>query len=376
MKKFLSKPAVVNVFTSLICIILGLLISYIVLLFINPANAHIAIFNVLANFFNFDHLVLQLFNFGNTLVKTAPLLMCALSVIFCYKAGMFNIGVAGEYCAGICTVLFCAITLKWNWFFCILAALLAGLLVGLLIGLFKILFNVNEVISGIMINWIILYLTNYILGNFTDQSSAPYTKHLLYDNKSAIIPSLGLDKLFADNRYITIAIPLSILLAIITYIVLKKTKFGFEIRATGYNKDAAKYAGMKEKNNIILTLMIGGAIAAVGASFLYLTDIEQWKTTTANVPNMGFDGIAAAFLGCLNPIGAIFSSYFVQHITCGGAYVDTRFFTSQVSQLVSSIIIYLCGFTFFIKYIIERIKIAREAKSKNNRSTNSNGVGD
>jgi simple sugar transport system permease protein len=107
---------------------------------------------------------------------------------------------------------------------------------------------------------------------------------------------------------------------------------------------------MAEKRNIIVTLMISGAIAALGASFLYLTDFEQWSCTSSAVPAMGFNGIAAAFLGGLNPIGTIFSSYFIQHITNGGAFVDKTMYCSQISDLISSIIIYLCGFVFFIKY--------------------------
>ena len=368
MRKLFSKTWFKNIFSSVICVILGFIISYIVLLFINPSNAHIAIFNVILNFFNFHNIILQLMNFGSTLVKTAPLIMCALSVIFCYKAGLFNIAVAGEYCTGICVSLLCAITFKWNWIFCILAAIVAGLLVGLIIGLFKTIFNVNEVISGIMVNWIILYLTNYLLANYTDKSSAPYTVHLVYSNPSSMIPNLGLDKLFAGNSYVTISVVFTVLIAIIIQIVINKTKFGFEIKATGFNKDAAKAAGMKEKKNIALTLMIGGGLAALGASFLYLTDIEQWKTTVTNIPNMGFDGIAAAFLGCVNPVGAIFSSYLIEHITCGGAYIDTSMFSSQVSSLVSSIIIYLCGFSFFIKYIIEKIELKKSQTKPDNKS--------
>ena len=102
-----------------------------------------------------------------------------------------------------------------------------------------------------MVNWIILYLTNYLLANYTDKSSAPYTVHLVYSNPSSMIPNLGLDKLFAGNSYVTISVVFTVLIAIIIQIVINKTKFGFEIKATGFNKDAAKAAGMKEKKNIV-----------------------------------------------------------------------------------------------------------------------------
>jgi simple sugar transport system permease protein len=120
---------------------------------------------------------------------------------------------------------------------------------------------------------------------------------------------------------------------------------------------------MKEKKNIILTLIIGGALAGIGAAFLYLSGYEQWECTQSSVPAMGFNGIAATFLGGLDPIGTIFSSYFIQHITSGGAYLDKTMYSSQISDLISSIIIYLCGFVLFFKYYMNQPhrKAARSA---------------
>mgnify|MGYP003521448047 CR=1 FL=1 len=115
--------------------------------------------------------------------------------------------------------------------------------------------NVNEVISGIMLNWIMLYLTNMILsGKAVKDPTSPYTIKLATGNKGALIPSAGLNALFANNKTVTLAIPLAILAAILIWMILSKTKFGYELKATGYNKEAAKYAGMKEKKNI-LTIM-------------------------------------------------------------------------------------------------------------------------
>ena len=187
---------------------------------------------------------------------------------------------------------------------------------------------------------------------------------------------MGLDKLFAGNEKVTIALPLSILTAVLVLVVLEKTKFGFELKATGFNKNAAKYCGMAEKRNIIVTLMISGAIAALGASFLYLTDFEQWSCTSSAVPAMGFNGIAAAFLGGLNPIGTIFSSYFIQHITNGGAFVDKTMYCSQISDLISSKIIYLCGFVFFIKYTMNYLIDKNEEKQAIKAKANTQEGGD
>ncbi len=350
-KNLLKNSAVQSLIASLLCIVLGLLLGYVVLLFINPTGAWDAIMAVIKNFWNYSRANLQLKNFGNTLVKTAPLLMCALSVLFAYKVGLFNIGVAGQYVVGTCACLYAALAWGWSWFPCLLLSIVVGGVYGAIVGLLKAYCNVNEVISGIMLNWIGLYLTNMILAN-VKESTSPYTLHLKTDAKQAILPTLGLDKLFSNNGNVTIAIPLSILVAAAILILLDKTKLGYELKATGNNKNAAKYAGMAEKRNIILTLVIAGAIAALGSAFLYLTDFEQWSVTQSSVPSMGFNGIAAAFLGGLNPIGTIFASYFIQHITVGGAFVDKTMYSSQISDLISSLIIYLCGFVLFIKYAI------------------------
>ena len=363
-KNILKNSAVQSLIASLICIFLGLLIGYIVLLFINPTGAWGAITAVVKNFFNYSRVNLQSKNFGNTLVKTAPLLMCALSVLFAYKVGLFNIGAAGQYVAGVCASIYAALAWGWGWFPCMLLAIVAGAALGAIVGFLKSSLNVNEVISGIMLNWIGLYLTNMLLTT-VKESTSPYTLHLKNENPASILPSLGLDKLFNGNGYVSLALPLSVLLAIAVAVVLNRTKFGYELKATGNNKNAAKYCGMAERRNIILTLVIAGALAGLGGALLYLTDYEQWQCTTSAVPSMGFNGIAATFLGGLDPIGTIFSSYFIQHITSGGAYVDKTMYSSQISDLISSIIIYLCGFVLFIKYAINSgIAKSEEKKAK------------
>ncbi len=358
-KSILKNNAVQTLIASLVCIILGLFIGWVVLMFINPSGAFEAIIAVIKNFFNYSKATLRIKNFANTLVKTAPLLMCSLSVLFAYKVGLFNIGVAGQYVVGSCACLIAALGWGWGWLPCLLFAFAVGAVYGAIVGLLKAYCNVNEVISGIMLNWIGLYTSNMILAN-VKESTSNYTLHVAKEAPQAILPSLGLSKLLNNNQYVTLAIPLSVIIAIVILILLDKTKFGYELRATGNNKNAAKYAGMAEKRNIILTLMIAGSIAALGGAFLYQTDFEQWSVTQSSVPGMGFNGIAAAFLGGLNPIGTVFSSFFIQHISSGGAHVDLTKYSSQISDLISSIIIYLCGFVLFIKYTLNKLNAKRE----------------
>ena len=360
--RFLEKEGVQVLIASLICILLGVLIGYIVLLCINPAGASESIVNVLKNFLNFSQRAKQWEKFANTLAKTMPLVLCSLSILFAYKVGLFNIGTAGQYVAAACACLYGALGLKLPWYLCMLMAICAGALLGAVVGFLKSYCNVNEVISGIMLNWIALYTTNTILTRVKEGAS-PYTLYLNKVNPSAYLPRLGLDKLFNGNENVTIAVPLTILIAIAVGIVLDRTKFGYELKATGYNKNAAKYCGMAEKRNIILTLVISGGLAGLGASFLYQTGYMRWECTQSSVPGMGFNGIAAAFLGGLSPIGTLFSSYFIQHITDGGVYVNTNYYCAQISDLISAVIIYLCGFVLFIKLTIRKLLAKRGDKA-------------
>ena len=347
---------------SLVCILGGILVGYIALLIIEPSGALEAILAVLKSFFRYPG-KLMLKYLGQTLVRTVPLLMCALSVLFAYKVGMFNIGVAGQYVAGACGCLYAALAWNLPWLPCLLIGMVAAAALGAVSGWLKTQCNVNVVISGIMLNWITLYLTNLILGTVKSPNS-PYTLALQGKNPSALLPSLGLGAFFNNEKSVTIAIPLAVIMAVVVWVVLNKTRFGYELKATGNNYNAAKYAGMKENQNIILTMLIAGALAGMGAGLLFLTGIEDWETTISSVPAMGFNGIAVAFLGGLNPIGSILSAFFIQYITLGGGNVDLQVYCSQISSLISSLIIYLCAFVAFFKFFLQaRIRKNDEKKA-------------
>ena len=347
---------------SLVCILGGILVGYIALLIIEPSGALEAIIAVLKSFFRYPG-KLMLKYFGQTLVRTVPLILCALSVLFAYKVGMFNIGVAGQYVAGACGCLYAALAWNMPWYVCLVIGMAAAALLGVISGWLKTQCNVNIVISGIMLNWITLYLTNLILGTVKSPNS-PYTLALQGVNPGALLPKMGLDKFFNNEKSVTIAIPLAIIMAVVVWVVLNKTKFGYELKATGNNYNAAKYAGMKENQNLILTMLIAGALAGMGAGLLFLTGIEDWETTISSVPAMGFNGIAVAFLGGLSPLGSILSAFFIQYITTGGGNVDLQVYCSQISSLISSLIIYLCAFVAFFKFFLQaQIRRSDEKKA-------------
>lgn len=360
-KSIWRNDAFQTIIASLLCIVVGLIVGYIVLLIINPHGAGEAIMAIVKNYFYYPSAVAVTKYLGTTLVKASALLMCALSVLFAYKVGLFNIGAAGQYVIGAGACLFLGVKFGLPWYVCLVAAVVAAALVGGLSGLLKAYFNVNEVISCIMLNWIGLYSVNMLLTQIKDPNT-PYTKAIAGTNESALLPNAGLDKIFANNEFVTIGVIIAVVMAILVWILLEKTKFGYELKATGLNKHAAKYCGMHEKRNIILTMVIAGGLAGLGAGIFYLTGIEQWMVQQTTIPGMGFNGIAAAFLGGSNPIGAIFSSYFIQHITSGGSYVDKTMYCAQISDLISAFIIYLCGFVLFFKIWLNKFLNKRDEK--------------
>ncbi len=355
-RKLFQSSAFKSIASAILCALIGIFLGYIILLIINAPHATKAMSNILKGFMYYNNSVKRLQYFGSVLVKTVPLVLCALSVLFAYKSGLFNIGAGGQYCIGIGVSLWCALAWHLPWFLCVLAAALAAALWGAISGALKAFFNINEVIACIMMNWISLYLVNIMMAQekIMDTTKSE-TFSLVTSSPQSMLPKLGLNNLF-NNQYVTIAVPLTIIAAIIIMIVLNKTTFGYELKATGLNKNAAKYAGMKDKANIIITMAIAGALAGLAASFFYLTDMEHWKTSST-VPGMGFSGIAVAFLGGLNPIGVIFAGYFIQHITFGGSLIDMHYYNPQIADLISSIIIYTCAFVLFFKDVITRLSL-------------------
>lgn len=329
--------------SSLLCVLAGLFVGFVVLLLIEPKGAVDGITSILLSCFRMPGKLMFKY-LGQTLVRGVPLLLCALSVILAHKAGIFNIGVAGQYTGGACICLYGALAWELPWYACVILAMGMGAVIALLPGILKLYRNVNVVVSGIMVNWLTLYLTNWFLAR-VKEPSGPYTLSLQSVNPSALLPGGGLSKLFSGEKSVTIALPLAVLAAVALWVVLKKTVFGYELRAAGSNPHASRYAGMEEKRILLQTLMLSGALAGLGAACLYLSGIERWETTATVVPAVGFSSIAVAFLGGLHPLGALASSFFIQHITMGGGNLDLRYYSPQITELIVGLVIYLCAFT-------------------------------
>lgn len=344
-----SSEAFVSVAASLICIVIGLLLGLVALAVINVEHAFgDGLMVILTSGLKSAR------NMGTVLANGAPLIMTGLSVGFAFKTGLFNIGAAGQYTLGAFGALYCAIVLQLPWYLCLLAAMVLGAFWGAIPGFFKAYLNINEVITSIMFNWIGLYLVNDIMygkGKSPLYDLATTKTHSLRKvAPQSMIPSCGMSGVFGNLQSVTIAIFIAVFLAIVVYIVLSKTTFGFELKACGFNKNAAQYAGINDKRNIILSMTIAGALAGIGAGLYYLSTVAEWNPQVSTaLPAMGFNGISAALLACSNPIATIFSSLFISYITVGGTKLSTQYYTKEIADVITALIIYLCAFSLLFK---------------------------
>lgn len=305
------------------------------------------------------------------ILQAAPLIMTGLSVAFAFKTGLFNIGAAGQYTVGAYFALFSAIVLKLPWWACLLASAIGGAIWGAIPGFFKAYLNVNEVITAIMFNWIGLYGVNTLIYQggsgpmYNTNTTKTYT--IKQVSPDSLLPTFNIpigDKGYFGKMFLpTIGIFIAIAVAVLIWVVLNKTVFGYELKACGFNKNAAKYAGINDRKNIILSMTIAGALAGLGAGLFYLSGSKEWEPlVSTSLPATGFNGISVALLASSNPIGCIFSAIFISHITVGGGFMDAGIFPSEVSSIISGVVIYLCAFSLLFKSGIRKF-FAREPKN-------------
>ena len=311
-------------------------------------------------------------NFGNMLFRATPLIMTGLSVAFAYKTGLFNIGAPGQYLMGTMTSLMIALSIPSDkvppviiWILAFLGAMVAGAIWGAIPGIFKALLNTNEVIACIMTNWIAANVVTWLFDisnfkNVTESTKSGYIYKTSVNNVATT--KLGLDKLFPGSQ-INGGIVIAILIAIGIYILMTKTTFGYELRACGSNRDAAKYAGLKDKRDIVLSMAIAGALSAAGAALYYLSgNTELFWSTYQSLPAIGFNGIPVAMLALTNPIGVIFTALFMSMLNIIGLQITSlTAYNEYITDVIIAVIVYLSAFSLLIKQFISR-RMSRKKK--------------
>jgi simple sugar transport system permease protein len=349
----MNRNGIMSFLSSILVLIVGLLIGLVILLVSDPGNAFRAFWIMLTHGFGSMRV------FGNVLLHATPIILTGLSVAFAYKTGLFNIGATGQFTLGA----FVAVYISINFTFlapglrilvAVIAAAAVGAIWGAIPGLLKAYRNVHEVISCIMTNYIAMFLVSYLVLNTTFDSSRGRSFPPPADTR---LPTLGFENIFVTRgraSSIDIGIIIAIVIAILIYIILEKTTFGYELKACGFNRDAAKYAGINENKNIVSSMMICGALAGIGGALAYVGGMGVTLDIVDVLLPYGFTGISVAFLGLNNPIGVIFAGILISYLSLGGTQIQTAGFAIEFVDIVIAIIIYFCAFVFLVKHILER----------------------
>lgn len=391
LKTLYKKPATKSILSSILCIVVGIVIGVVILVVVgivsDDCNANDILRGVLILFvgplYTGSRARIEIgidpFAIGNMLLTATPLVMTGLSVAIAFKTGLFNIGAPGQYLIGTMASLLVALSVPSNtpfggfcvWLLALLCGMLAGALWGTIPGLFKAILGVNEVIVCIMTNWIAANLVSWVFNGSSFVNSeggkTGYLHNTLYNNVAT--PRLLMDKIFPTS-WADGGIIIAILFAIVVYIILNKTTFGFELKACGSNRNAARYAGMHDKRNIILSMAIAGALAGAGASLYYLNgNTEFYWNTYMSLPADGFNGIPIALLASSNPIGVIFAAIYMAFLTAGGGKLGNfTAFNSFIADLIIAVIIYFASFSNLFRQILEG------KKKKNDNGENKNVI--
>ncbi|MEE0255956.1 ABC transporter permease [Evtepia sp.] len=319
-------------------------------------------------------------NLGNMLFRATPLIMTGLSVAVAFKTGLFNIGAPGQYLMGTMATLMLALGIPSEsipagliWIIAFVGGCFAGALWGAIPGLLKAFLNINEVLACIMTNWLAANLVTWAFDasnfkNMVENTKSGYIYKTTFNGVAT--PKMGLDKIF-PNSQVNMGIIIAILFAVAMFILMNKTTLGYQLKACGANRHAARYAGIQDKRNIVLSMAIAGALAAAGASLYYLSgNTEFYWSTYQSLPDTGFNGIPVALLAANNPIGVIFTGCFMSMLDISGLQLtNLTAYNEYITDVIIAVIVYLSAFSLVIKALIsgrkKKTPVAPDSKQTN-----------
>lgn len=392
---FMRKDGIRSVLSSLLSIIIGLAAGALVILLVGIFNPSLGIKSawegirlVVFGLFSTGRSVSGALSFGfnpasmgNMLFRATPVILTGLSVAVAFKTGLFNIGAPGQYLAGTAATLFIALSIPstivpaWIiWILAFLGGMLAGALWGVIPGMLKAFLNINEVLACIMTNWIAANIVTWVfeisnLKNVVENTKTSYIYKTTFNGVAT--PKLGLDKIFPGSQ-VNGGIIIAAILAVLVYILLSKTTLGYELKACGSNRFAARYAGIKDKRNIVLSMAIAGSLAGAAGSLYYLSgNTEFYWSTYQQLPAAGFNGIPVALLAVNNPIAVIFAGMFMSMLDIAGLQLtNLTAYNEYITDVIIAVIVYLSAFSLVIKMWLggRRKKAASVSDDTNNKA--------
>lgn len=360
--KFKSKvlKLIDAIYPSILSIVFGLLLGGVILLIAKPGNAAVGFWNLIKGPIG----PTPLRSIGNMLYYATPIMLTGLSVAFAFKTGLFNIGASGQYLMGAFASLVFGvkatfIPVEYRWIFAIMVAFLAGAIMAGFTGVLKAFWNVNEVISSIMFNYISTYTVVFLIKKW-DLYNVLRNEAITIPTQ---IPKMGIDKLFPGS-FVGGGAIIAIAAAIVIYIIIEKTTFGYELKAVGYNRDAARYAGINEKRSIIMSMFIAGGLAGMAGAVNFLVGSNRHIALEKIVPIEGFNGIPVALLANSHPLGVIFSSLFIGYLRINAQAMQTYGFVPEIIDIVIAIILYSTALTALFRNFSGKLRRRRRKIEK------------
>ena len=311
-------------------------------------------------------------NMGNMLFRATPLILTGLSVAVAFKTGLFNIGAPGQYLMGTAATLMIALGIPsetvpaWLiWALAFVGGILAGALWGCLPGLVKAFLNINEVLACIMTNWIAANLVTWMFDgsqfrNVVENTKSGYIYKTSFNGVETA--KLGLNKLF-PNSQVNGGIVIAVVIAVLVYILMSKTTLGYQLKACGSNRHAARYAGINDKRNIVLSMAIAGGLSGAAAALYYLSgNTEFFWSTYQSLPAIGFNGIPVALLAANNPIAVIFTGCFMSMLDIVGLQLtNLSAYNEYITDVIIATIVYLSAFSLLIRMLLDGRKKRKKA---------------
>lgn len=388
----LEKDSTKSVLASLISILIGMVVGGVIIVIVGLGNPNLGIKGALDGirlvFFGLfstgrvDNALTFGFNstnMGDMLFRATPLILTGLSVAVAFKTGLFNIGAPGQYLMGTAATLMLALGIPSEvvptpviWVIAFLGGMLAGALWGCIPGLVKAFLNINEVLACIMTNWIAANLVTWMFEgsnfrNLVENTKSGYIYKTTYNGVQTA--KLGLDKIFPGSQ-VNAGIIVAIVMAVLVYILMNKTTLGYQLKACGANRHAARYAGIADKRNIVLSMAIAGSLSGAAASLYYLSgNTEFFWSTYQSLPAIGFNGIPVALLAASNPIAVVFTGCFMSMLDIVGMQLtNLTAYNEYITDVIIAVIVYLSAFSLVIKMLLNgrkkhKIQAVPEAKA-------------
>lgn len=313
--------------------------------------------------------IMDLERIGNTLATATPLILTGLSVAFAFRTGLFNIGASGQMLFGGFVATAIGLTFHLPSIILlplmVVAGFVAGAIAAFIPGLLKAKFNVHEVVSTIMMNWIAYWTIYYLVPQYYKGNTETESKMLA---DSATLRVHWLSDMFSGS-YINLGLFIAVIVVIIISFIINKTVLGYELKAVGYNRSAAEYAGISVNRNVILSMMISGGLAGLAGVVQYAGNASLIQIGV--LPTEGFDGIAVSLLGMNTPIGVFFSAIFFGLLYSGKGFMTAM--TSippEIADVIIAIIIYFSATSILITKVINKFSTSRKYKKE---AVDSNG---